>query len=254
MAQEHDSSFITQMACAQARFIHVPGNKKTPDGGVHDLFVISGRSDAPACNIKQPDFVAALAEGNVIFRIPTPLFGLGLVEATPDDNLEAAAFTPLAASLGIVAHFNRNGNDGTIARFGRGRKVLPIFAGEASMSSRALPANSFRTSVRPAGLSIQHAARGCDNPRTNSTAAAPLQTMRQMLQFAGFIRGLAPPVPFPTRHPRRLYPGVPECRMPSPPCDAQTTADGIQYSPSAFRSAYDGRNPADEPTRRGRGQ
>src|SRR5208282_2951499 len=28
----------------------------TPDGGVHDLFVISGRSDAGTCAIKQPNF------------------------------------------------------------------------------------------------------------------------------------------------------------------------------------------------------
>ena len=57
----------------------------TPDGGVHDLFTISGRSDAPAgCNLTQPDFPAQLSQNNVIFRIPTPTFGLGLIEAIPD--------------------------------------------------------------------------------------------------------------------------------------------------------------------------
>ena len=40
----------------------------TPDGGVHDLFVISGRADAGSCSIKQPDFNRNLALNNVIFH------------------------------------------------------------------------------------------------------------------------------------------------------------------------------------------
>ena len=50
------------------------------DGGVHDLYSIAGRSDAPGCTLGQPDFATQLANHNVIFRIPTPLFGAGLVE------------------------------------------------------------------------------------------------------------------------------------------------------------------------------
>ena len=38
----------------EARFIRNPNG--TPDGGVHDLFVITGRSDAQGCSITQPDF------------------------------------------------------------------------------------------------------------------------------------------------------------------------------------------------------
>ena len=38
---------------------------------------------------RQPDFATALSTDNIIFRTPTPLFGLGLVEATPDANLQA---------------------------------------------------------------------------------------------------------------------------------------------------------------------
>jgi hypothetical protein len=34
------------------------------------------------CNLAQPDFATQVANHNVIFRIPTPVFGLGLVEAT----------------------------------------------------------------------------------------------------------------------------------------------------------------------------
>src|SRR6266404_9889543 len=60
----------------------------TRDGGVHDLFVITGRSDAPyTCQIAQEDFDAQAARNNLIFRIPTPTFGLGLVEAIPDNAI-----------------------------------------------------------------------------------------------------------------------------------------------------------------------
>ena len=70
----------------EARFVNNPNG--TADGGVHDLFVITGRSDAPGCNIAQTNFAAALAANNVIFRIPTPVFGLGLVEGISDLGLE----------------------------------------------------------------------------------------------------------------------------------------------------------------------
>jgi hypothetical protein len=79
----------------EVRFIRNPDG--SPDGGVHNPFVITGRKDAPGCNISQPDFSTAFAQNNVIFRIPTPLFGLGLVESVPDTNLEddAAALSSL---------------------------------------------------------------------------------------------------------------------------------------------------------------
>src|SRR5262249_1877968 len=37
----------------EARFVHNPDG--TPNGGVHDLFTIAGRSDAPGCGLRQPD-------------------------------------------------------------------------------------------------------------------------------------------------------------------------------------------------------
>src|SRR5207247_2475698 len=55
------------------------------DGGVHDLFTITGRTDAPGCNIAQPDFDAAGAD--LIFRIPTPTFGAGRIGAMTDSTL-----------------------------------------------------------------------------------------------------------------------------------------------------------------------
>ncbi len=117
----------------EARFIrHRDG---TLDGGVHNLFTIAGRTDAPGCNLQQPDFAAELAANNVIFRIPTPLFGLGLVENTPDSQLKSnlARTGDRRRDLGIGGRFNLSGNDGTIMKFGwkAQNKSLTIFAGEA---------------------------------------------------------------------------------------------------------------------------
>ena len=72
---------------------------------------------------------------NVIFRIPTPTFGLGLVENTPDSALAAnlAANAGQKNALGIAGALNTSGNDGTVTRFGwkAQNKSLMIFAGEA---------------------------------------------------------------------------------------------------------------------------
>src|SRR3954466_10321444 len=96
----------------EARFVRNPDG--TPDGGVHGLYTIQGRIDAPAgCVAPQPNFAAALAANNVIFRIPTPVFGLGLVDNTSEEQL-ISRFNNTAsqrAALGIRGHFNRNGND-----------------------------------------------------------------------------------------------------------------------------------------------
>src|ERR1700682_2201863 len=77
-------SFITQTGpVREARFIRKGDG--SPDGGVHDLFTIAGRADKPAgCSIQQPDFNATRGANNIIFRIPTPTFGTGLIEAITD--------------------------------------------------------------------------------------------------------------------------------------------------------------------------
>src|SRR5580704_6807294 len=50
----------------EARFVLNPDG--TPDGGVHNLFSIQGRTDAPGCTFTQPSFQPALAANNVVFR------------------------------------------------------------------------------------------------------------------------------------------------------------------------------------------
>ncbi len=127
-------SFITADGpVREARFIrHHDGSL---DGGVHNLFSIAGRTDAPGCTLPQPNFAGHMAAHNVVFRIPTPLFGLGLVDNTSDSVLNAnlAANAHQKQELGIRGRFNTSGNDGTITRFGwkAQNKSLMIFAGEA---------------------------------------------------------------------------------------------------------------------------
>ena len=141
--------FITQNGpVREARFKRAPNG--TSDGEVHGIFVITGRSDAVGCNIAQPDFLPAgnplTGQGgnpNIIFRIPTPLFGGGLIEGISDSailgNMQADASAK--SGLGISGHANAHlsgnvnlsANDGTITRFGwkAQNKSLLIFAGEA---------------------------------------------------------------------------------------------------------------------------
>ena len=80
------------------------------DGGVHDLFTIMGLPGTPSgCNIAQPNFSAHMSQ--VVFRIPTPIFGAGLIEAIPDDTI--LANVRARKPFGIGGHENRGGNDGT---------------------------------------------------------------------------------------------------------------------------------------------
>ena len=101
------------------------------------IFTVTGRSDAGGCNsstaLPQPSFATAVSENDIIYRIPTPTFGAGLIENLDDSTLLNNQVVNLKNHFGISGTFNRNGNDGTITRFGwKGQnKSLHIFSGEA---------------------------------------------------------------------------------------------------------------------------
>jgi CxxC motif-containing protein (DUF1111 family) len=126
-------------AVTEARFkfqaVGAAGHSNVPDGGVHSLFVLSGRTDASGCSITQEDFNDQFRNGNIARRIPTPVFGGGLIENIPDGTILAnqAANASAKAALGISGFPNRSGNDGTITRFGwkAQNKSLLMFSGEA---------------------------------------------------------------------------------------------------------------------------
>src|SRR5262249_31976248 len=153
-----------------------------PDGGVQDLFVITGRSDAPAaCAITQPDFTN---QNNLSFRIPTPTFGLGLIESIPDSTLRANLNSTGAQrrQMGIQGRFNVSGNDGTIARFGwkAQNKSLTLFSGEAYNVEIGVTNEIFPQEREE---DVNCATNGL--PESHGDVAAQ----------AGFMRFLAPPAP-----------------------------------------------------------
>jgi len=169
----------------------------TPDGGVHDLFVITGRSDAPAvCQIAQPDFSNA---ANLSFRIPTPLFGLGLIEAIPDMALTAnlASTAGRRQAVNIGGQFNTSANDGTITRFGwKAQNKSPLmFAGEAynveiGVTNDLFPQERDETPACFSGL-------GAPEDHANLITGAP----SDIDTFTLFMRYLAPPPPPPPASP-----------------------------------------------------
>jgi CxxC motif-containing protein (DUF1111 family) len=192
----------------EARFIR--NSNGSADGGVHDLYTIAGRSDASGCALAQPNFASALANNNVIFRIPTPIFGLGLVESTPDSVLQAnlASTASPRRSLGIGGTFNTSGNDGTITRFGwkAQNKSLMIFAGEAYNVEQGVSNEAFPNE--------RSAVPGCvfngspeddtvllngnsNSPNFGSTVGTPSEMSADTVNFAAFIRMSAPPAPAP---------------------------------------------------------
>jgi CxxC motif-containing protein (DUF1111 family) len=192
-------SFITADGpVREARFVR--NRDGSPDGGVHGLFVITGRSDAPGCNIAQPNFAAELARNNVVFRIPTPLFGLGLLENVSDGALEAnlAANTQQKRSLGISGRFNRNGNDGTIARFGwkAQNKSLLLFSGEAYNVEMGITNELFQNE-RNSDPACQFKFTPNDStPMESESTASPSASYQSDIDlFAAFMRLSAPPTP-----------------------------------------------------------
>jgi CxxC motif-containing protein (DUF1111 family) len=175
----------------------------TPDGGVHDLFVISGRGDAGTCGIKQPNFAQNLALKNVIFRIPTPVFGAGLMENISDETILANmnANDEAKENLGISGHPNRDGNDGAIARFGwkAQNKSLEVFAGEAYNVEMGVTNELFQNEraspdeAKNGGLPANCKINATPEDATNMTGSPAYAVPSDVVQFAMFMRLLAPP-------------------------------------------------------------
>jgi CxxC motif-containing protein (DUF1111 family) len=188
------------------------------DGNVHALFVITGRSDATGCNIAQFDFLPAgnppTGQGgnrNIIFRIPTPVFGAGLIEAIPDSAILAnqQANATQKAALGISGHpnavlsgnVNRSANDGTITRFGwkAQNKSLLMFAAEAynvemGISNQLFPQERDET---PACLFTATPNDTLNFTTPATTATSNPAVISDIEGFANFMRMLAPPAPAP---------------------------------------------------------
>jgi hypothetical protein len=202
--QNRVPSFITQYGpIREVRFVRNPDG--TPDGGVHQLFTIVGRTDtgSPACNatiLPQPDFETAYRTGNAIFRIPLQLFGLGLIDSIQDIEImgRAAATAALRAPLGIAGIPNRSANNGTIARFGwkAQNKSITMFAGEAYNVEMGITNELFpqATDETPACSQLKNE----PNDVTRTEAAdffSPVHQMADWMAFQLMMRFLDGPQP-----------------------------------------------------------
>ena len=203
-------SFITPKGpVREARFVRNADG--TPDGGVHDLFTIAGRSDAPGCVLAQPDFEKQLARRNVIFRIPTPVFGAGLIEQIPDKAILAnqgydaprkkelkihGRPNIVLAGHAISGQTNNNGNDGTVARFGwkAQNKSLLLFSGEAYNVEMGITNELFQTE-RDETPACQFAELPNDVTKTDGKTL--VEGIGAIEKFAFFARFLAAPAPSP---------------------------------------------------------
>jgi len=188
------------------RFVRKPDG--TPDGQVHAMYTIAGRTDAKGCNLKQPDFAEQIGQNNVVLRIPTPLYGLGLVESTPDATLRNNVDSTAAprAKLGIAGAFNTSANDGSIMRFGwkAQNKSLLVFAAEAAnvevgITNELFPNERDATSGCLFNATPEDSGH-LQNPNSQSpnfgTAVGTASEMSSdIVNFAAFVRLLAPPKP-----------------------------------------------------------
>lgn len=185
----------------------------TLDGSVHELFTISGRKDAVdvsgpdrivrTCKISQPNFAAAFRDGNLVFRIPTPIFGLGEVEAVTDASLQKDSLSSLATYLGIVTGvFNRTDSNGSIGRFGwkAQHNSLLGFAAEAYNVEQGVT-NELFPQEREQDPNCQFN----DLPEDHTRLAEPpkvisvntIDSSSNIVNFATFMRLSEPPMPVP---------------------------------------------------------
>ena len=169
------------------------------DGGVHDLFTITGRKDAVGCTMAQPDFAAEAANGNLSFRIPTPVFGAGLIENIDDATILANLATSASRQLGIAGVPNRSGNDGSITRFGwkAQNKSLLVFAGEAYNVEMGVTNELFpnERGYPPTPILPSCIFNPTPEDRTLFESADPTQVPSDVSAFANFMRFLDQPLP-----------------------------------------------------------
>jgi CxxC motif-containing protein (DUF1111 family) len=179
-------------------------NTSAPNGGVEDLFTVTGRSDAGSCSLAQPNFTAYLAANDLIFRIPTPTYGAGLIENLDDSTLLTNRANNLSNNLGIAGTFNHSGNDGTITRFGwkAQNKSLHMFAGEAynvemGVSNELFPQDRpLPEEEQSAGLPsscLNLSGTGYPEDTSNPSQTSSAAVLDDVSAFANFMRFLAPP-------------------------------------------------------------
>jgi CxxC motif-containing protein (DUF1111 family) len=200
--------FETQLGpIREVRFKFNPDG--TRDGGVHQLWTVKGSTNDPTipnCALTQPDFAFEEQAGNLAFRIPLQMLGLGLIESIQDREILAQheATAARRAALGITGHPNRSGNDGTITRFGwkAQNKSITIFAGEAYNVEMGITNEAFPTATEedpncqgPEKPEPNDVVRTADNDNRNQWFDNPLHIMPDWQQFQILMRFTDGPTP-----------------------------------------------------------
>jgi CxxC motif-containing protein (DUF1111 family) len=215
------------------------------------------------CNIDQPTFVPAgnpqTGQGgnpNIVFRIPAPIFGAGLIEAIPDSEIlsNMRANASLKSQLGISgrpnAHLSGNvnlsANDGTVTRFGwkAQNKSLLMFAAEAynvemGITNQLFPQERDETSGCQFNATPEDTLNFTASPSAGSSPNSVV--ISDIEAFANFMRMLAPPNPAPdtpsTVNGRAGFVsvGCAHCHTPSL-TTAKMVASGSSTGPSAALS------------------
>lgn len=180
-----------------ARFPFMLNNLTVPDGTVHQLFSVTGRSDATGCNIAQPNFSQAASDNDLVFREPLPTFGDGLIEIVENSMITGYAATECSnrAQTGICGTPSISPHDTTINRLGwkaqwRG---LNLAAGEELNLEMGVTNEYFPTELNQTQNCLFNPV---PESGTNFSPTIPED------QFTGdpermsiFMRFLAPPIP-----------------------------------------------------------
>jgi hypothetical protein len=190
----------------------------TRDGGVHQLWVVTGITTDPTltnCTLTQPDFASQLKAGNLSFRIPLQMLGLGLIDSIQDREILSRfkATTNQRAALGIAGHPNRSGNDGTITRFGwkAQNKSLTMFAAEAYNVEMGITNELFPTATeedpgcqgpeKPEPNDVTRMQNDDVGPPANQSFFNPVHLLADWMQFTLLMRFTDGPQPDPKPSP-----------------------------------------------------
>ena len=155
--------------------------------------------DLPGGSLFQSDGISAgcretlPSDANVVaLRQTTPLFGLGLVEAIPDGEIEAYAFRQARFHPEQAGRVNRvldvaSGNQQRVGRFGwkDQQATLLSFSGDAYVNEMGVTSRFFPNENAPNGDMTK--LKACDK------AADPEDTEDDVTKFANFMRLLAAP-------------------------------------------------------------
>ncbi|MBI1826478.1 MAG: thiol oxidoreductase [Planctomycetes bacterium] len=155
------------------------------------LFTISGRSDAPGCDLAQPDFDSLAPQ--LAFHVPLPLYGDGLIESISTDTIVAnlASNSTLKRALGIAGRPGGINGSGRFLWKGQGARLELLAAGgyqnEVGVTNALIPRED-----DPAP-SCQFNALPEDT--FDSSASNFIEGLPDFAKIAGFVRFSAPPDP-----------------------------------------------------------